>query len=72
MHENVFKEAQRGTIDLKNEKANFIMCQEYYDFIEYLQNKFSFDEVYEMQEEFGGSFTRPEEDLNTQKGTKVN
>lgn len=41
-------------------KENFFMAQEYYDFIEFLQNKVGFDQVYEWQEEFGGSFTKPE------------
>lgn len=44
------------------QKANFIMCQEYYDFIEFLQNELGFDVVYDLQEKFGGSFTKPERD----------
>jgi len=45
---------------LDTNKANFIMTQEYYDFIEFLQNDVGFDQVYEWQEKFGGSFTKPE------------
>jgi hypothetical protein len=58
--EQAAKEAMHGVIDQAGHKQNFLMCQEYYDFIEFLQNKLGFDEVYDLQEEFGGSFTRPE------------
>lgn len=43
-------------------KRNFALAQEYYDFIEYLQNKFGKEAVYQWQEEFGGSFTKPSKD----------
>ena len=59
MTEQIFKEASQGTLALDSQKENFLMCQEYYDFIEFLQNELGFDVVYDLQEKFGGSFTRP-------------
>jgi hypothetical protein len=56
------KEATHGTIDLAGHKANFLMANEYQDFIEFLQNKLGFEQVEELQKEFGGSFCKQQED----------
>lgn len=48
-----------GTIDQAGHKENFLMANEYYDFIEFLQNEVGFEQVYEWQEKFEGSFTKP-------------
>lgn len=59
---NRYKYWEFGRIDHAGEKANFLMCQEYYDFIEFLQDKLSFEEVNDLQKEFGGSFYNPDFD----------
>ncbi len=46
------KEAQFGTIDLADNKGNFLMANEYMDFIEFLQNELGYDEVKELQKKF--------------------
>jgi len=56
MIEQVKKQIRLGEIDLHGQKENFIMANEYYDFIEFLQNKLVFEEVNELQKEFDGSF----------------
>lgn len=60
--ERAGKEAKFGRIDLAGEKANFLMCQEYYDFIEFLQNELGFEEVNDLQKKFEGSFYNPDFD----------
>lgn len=45
-------EATHGTIDLAGHKANFLMANEYQDFIEFLQDKLGFEHVAELQKEF--------------------
>ena len=37
---------------LEQEKANFIRSNEYFDFIEFLQNELGFEEVEELMEKF--------------------
>jgi hypothetical protein len=46
------KEATHGTIDLAGQKENFLMANEYQDFIEFLQEKLGFEYVKELQKEF--------------------
>lgn len=59
--EQINNQIKYGVHDQAGHKENFLMAQEYYDFIEFLQNKLGFDEVDDLQKEFGGSFVREEE-----------
>lgn len=58
--EAIAKELRHGVVPNAQEKDNFIMAQEYYDFIEFLQNELGFDEVNELQKKFEGSFYNPD------------
>jgi hypothetical protein len=62
MIDAVNREIKFGSNINQSAHANFIMTQEYYDFIEFLQNELGFEEVNELQKKFGGAFYNPEYD----------
>lgn len=52
LFEAAANEAKYGTLDLAGHKSNFLMANEYQDFIEFLQEKLGFEHVAELQKEF--------------------
>lgn len=48
-------------VDKDTYQGHFLKSNEYYDFIEFLQNELGFDRVEELQQKFGGSFVREED-----------
>jgi hypothetical protein len=52
MTEALFKHANHNSIDLAGHRENFLMANEYQDFIEFLQDKLGFEHVAELQKEF--------------------